>query len=239
MRSPRRGYTHMSIIDSVRQIASASFPTDWGEFRIFGFEREFDQGGWRRREGAVALTMGDVKSVPPLLRIHSQCLTGDVLGSLRCDCGKQLKRAFSLIAQEGSGIIIYEEQEGRGIGTMAKLLAYELQDSGLDTVEANEQLGFKSDYRNYILPIEILKHFGIARVRLLSNNPEKPLALEEAGIKVVELISCEVDAGPFAKEYLTTKKQKLGHLLKVGDSSGLDPRTCTPDSRSKNANCCW
>ena len=212
----------MSVYNSVQKIASATFPTDWGEFRIFGFEREFDEGGLRRKESAVALVMGDVKCVSPLLRIHSQCLTGDTLGSLRCDCGKQLKMAFSKIAEEGSGIIIYEKQEGRGIGIMAKLRAYELQDSGCDTVEANERLGFKCDYRNFILPVEILRHFGIAGVRLLSNNPQKLLALEEAGIKVVERISCEVDAGLFAEEYLKTKKQKLGHLLDIGTSCKLD-----------------
>lgn len=223
----------MSIYNnSIRQVASSTFPTDWGEFHIFGFERDFDQGGWRRRESAVALVMGDVKSAPPLLRIHSQCLTGDVFGSLRCDCGKQLKLAFSTIAQEGSGIIIYEQQEGRGIGTMAKLLAYGLQDSGCDTVEANERLGFKSDYRDFILPIEILRQFGIAGVRLLSNNPEKASALEKAGIKVVERVSCEVDAGPFAEQYLKTKKQKLGHLLMIGGSSDAIDGHDSPDSRT-------
>ena len=141
--------------DSIRQIASADFPTRWGKFRILGFEGEF--GADRTPETAVALVMGDVLSAPPLVRIHSQCLTGDVFGSLRCDCRQQLEMALSMIAQQGVGVLIYEQQEGRGIGLMAKLQAYELQDRGLDTVEANEKLGFAADCRLYALPVEVLK----------------------------------------------------------------------------------
>jgi GTP cyclohydrolase II len=199
-------------MDSVRQIASADFPTKWGQFRIFGFERDLEQGGWARREEAVALLMGDLKSAPPLVRIHSQCLTGDVLGSLRCDCGPQLDLALSLIAKEGAGALIYENQEGRGIGLMAKLQAYELQDQGRDTVEANELLGFKTDYREFVLPAEILKQFGISQVRLLSNNPQKVAALEHAGIKVVERVPCQVEGTHHTANYLRTKKEKMGHL---------------------------
>ena len=166
---------------SVQQIASADFPTRWGQFRIYGFRGETGADGDRRVEEAVALVMGDVKSALPLVRVHSQCLTGDVFHSLRCDCRQQLELALSMIAKEGAGIVIYEQQEGRGIGIMAKLQAYELQDAGLDTVEANERLGFKADHRDFTLPGEILKALGVTRVRLLSNNPEKVEALERVG----------------------------------------------------------
>ena len=157
--------------------------------------------------------MGDVLSAPPLVRIHSQCLTGDVFGSLRCDCRQQLEMALSMIAEQGAGVLIYEQQEGRGIGLMAKLQAYELQDAGLDTVEANERLGFKADHRHFTLPGEMLKALGIGKVRLLSNNPDKVSALEQAGIEVVERVPCEVDPSPHAEDYLKTKKEKLGHLF--------------------------
>src|SRR5438876_3511383 len=139
----------------VRKMAEADFPTRWGHFRILGFEQTAADGG--EPEEAVALVMGDIKTKPPLVRVHSQCLTGDVFGSLRCDCRQQLEMALSMIASNGAGVLIYEQQEGRGIGLMAKLQAYELQDSGLDTVEANERLGFKADHRDFTLPAEILK----------------------------------------------------------------------------------
>jgi GTP cyclohydrolase II len=164
-------------------------------------------------EEAVALVMGDVHSAAPLVRVHSQCLTGDVFGSLRCDCRQQLEMALAMIAGEGSGILIYEQQEGRGIGLMPKLQAYELQDSGLDTVEANEKLGFKADHREFALPAEMLKALEVKEVRLLSNNPDKVAALESAGIRVVERVPCEVTASPQAEEYLRVKKEKLGHLF--------------------------
>jgi len=201
------------IMNAIRQMASADFPTRWGRFRIYGFRGEFGSDGDRRVEEAVALVMGDVQSVPPLVRVHSQCLTGDVFHSLRCDCGQQIEMALSMIRDEGAGILIYEQQEGRGIGLMAKLQAYELQDSGLDTVEANERLGFKADYRDFTLPAEILKALGVRAVRLLSNNPEKVEALESAGVKVAERVPCEVTPSPHAEEYLKTKKEKLGHLF--------------------------
>ncbi len=157
--------------------------------------------------------MGDVKSRPPLVRVHSQCLTGDVFHSLRCDCRQQLEMALAMIAQEGAGILIYEQQEGRGIGLMAKLQAYELQDAGLDTVEANERLGFKADHRDFTLPGEMLKALGVTEVRLLSNNPDKVEALERAGVKVVERVPCEVEFNAQSEAYLKTKKEKLGHLF--------------------------
>jgi len=198
---------------SVKKIAEAKFPTRWGQFRILGFEGHFLSQGERRREEAVALVMGDIHTEPPLVRIHSQCLTGDVFGSLRCDCRQQLEMALAMVAEEGAGILIYEQQEGRGIGLMPKLQAYELQDSGLDTVEANEKLGFKADHREFALPAEILKALGVRSVRLLSNNPDKVAALENAGVTVAERVPCEVDPSTHAEEYLKTKREKLGHLF--------------------------
>jgi GTP cyclohydrolase II len=196
---------------SIKKLAEADFPTRWGRFRIMGFEGLFR--GDRRVEEAVALVMGDIHSAPPLVRIHSQCLTGDVFGSQRCDCRQQLEMSLSLIAQAGAGVLVYEMQEGRGIGLMAKLQAYELQDKGLDTVQANEQLGFKADHREFQLPAEILKALGLKAVRLLSNNPQKVAALETAGVKVTERVPCEVEPHAASEKYLRTKKQKLGHLL--------------------------
>ena len=190
-------------------MASAEFPTRWGQFRIFGFEGTVG----RQKEEAVALVMGDVRSAPPLVRVHSQCLTGDVFGSLRCDCRDQLEMALAMIAEAKAGILIYEQQEGRGIGLMAKLQAYQLQDEGLDTVEANERLGFKADHREYALPAEILKALGVTQVRLLSNNPDKVSALERGGIQVTERVPCEVVPSSYAEDYLKTKKEKLGHLF--------------------------
>jgi GTP cyclohydrolase II len=192
-------------------VAAADFPTRWGKFRILGFEGEF--GEEQRTETAVALVMGDVHTSPALVRIHSQCLTGDVFGSLRCDCRQQLEMALSMIAQQGAGVLVYEQQEGRGIGLMAKLQAYQLQDAGLDTVEANERLGFKADQREFALPAQVLRALGITQVRLLSNNPDKVAALERAGIQVVERVPCEVTASAHAEEYLKTKRDKMGHLF--------------------------
>ncbi len=196
---------------TLRKIAEADFPTRFGHFRIFGFE------GLRHgdTEEAVVLTLGDLsaKLGPPLVRVHSQCLTGDVFHSLRCDCRSQLELALDQIAKEGRGILIYEHQEGRGIGLMNKLRAYELQDQGLDTVEANERLGFAADLRDYVLPASILSYFGVQEVRLLSNNPNKVAALERARIRVAE--RAPIIAPPLATtaEYLKTKREKLGHLF--------------------------
>jgi GTP cyclohydrolase II len=209
----RSRYNQSVTTNAVQQLASADFPTRWGKFRIHGFRAEFGSDGNRRVEEAVALVMGDVQSAPPLVRVHSQCLTGDVFHSLRCDCRQQLEMALAMIRDLGAGILIYEQQEGRGIGLMAKLQAYELQDAGLDTVEANERLGFKADQRDFALPGQMLKGLGVHKVRLLSNNPEKVEALERAGIEVVERVPCEVAASPHAEEYLKTKKEKLGHLF--------------------------
>ena len=202
---------------SINKVAEADFPTRWGAFRILGFEGTPApaQPGCdpAEIEGLVALVMGDIHSAPPVMRIHSQCLTGDVFGSLRCDCRLQLELALSTIAKEGAGILLYEQQEGRGIGLMAKLKAYELQDAGMDTVEANVELGFAADCRAYEMPAEVLKLLGVTSVRLITNNPEKVAALEAAGIKVVERISAEVEPQDSFAAYLKTKHEKMGHIL--------------------------
>jgi GTP cyclohydrolase II len=203
---------------TVRKLAEADFPTRWGHFRIMGFEGQFRDGnkndGSMNKEEAVALVMGDIHAAPPLVRIHSQCLTGDVFGSLRCDCRQQLEMALSMIAQAGAGVLVYEQQEGRGIGLMAKLQAYELQDQGRDTAQANEDLGYKADHREFQLPAEILRALGLKAVRLLSNNPQKVAALESGGIKVAERVPCEVEPHAAAEKYLNTKKEKMGHLFR-------------------------
>jgi len=193
------------------KVAEADFPTRWGHFRIMGFEGHGSID--RRTETAVALVLGDIRTKPPLVRIHSQCLTGDVFASLRCDCRQQLELSLQSIAKAGGGVLVYEQQEGRGIGLMAKLQAYALQDQGMDTVEANEKLGFKSDLREFTLPAEVLKALGVNEVRLLSNNPEKVKALEHAGVRVIERVPCEVEAEPHSRRYMETKKKKMGHLL--------------------------
>ena len=192
------------------KVAEAAFPTEFGAFRIYGFEgRDGDF-----TEEAVALKMGELDGGrAPLVRIHSQCLTGDVFHSLRCDCRAQLEIALESIAQEGRGLLIYELQEGRGIGLLNKLRAYELQDHGADTVEANERLGFESDLRSYELPGIILRHFGLKAIRLLSNNPQKVEAVERAGVEVVERVPCLADVLDSRESYLRTKKEKMGHLL--------------------------
>lgn len=190
------------------KVVRAKLPTRYGDFQLFGFENESDG------EQAVALVRGDLGSFSaPLVRIHSQCFTGDTLHSLRCDCGDQLKQALSLISTSGSGILIYQMQEGRGIGLINKLRAYELQDQGVDTVDANLQLGFEADLRSYQFCAEILKYLGVNSVRLLSNNPDKIKGLEEAGVHVVERVPSLVESSRFCRDYLQTKKEKMGHLL--------------------------
>jgi len=210
--------------ERVVKVADADFPTRWGHFRILGFEghlpaprpccEESIQQG-KRVEGLVALVMGDIHSAPPVVRIHSQCLTGDVFGSLRCDCRLQLELALSKIASQGAGILLYEQQEGRGIGLMAKLRAYELQDHGRDTVEANEELGYAADCRAFELPAQVLKRMGVSSVRLITNNPEKVAALESAGIAVVERVSAEVVPQESFEKYLKTKQEKMGHIVET------------------------
>jgi GTP cyclohydrolase II len=205
--------------ESVKKVAEAEFPTRWGAFRILGFEGTTAADGGKpgackvdEVEGLVALVMGDVHSTPPLVRIHSQCLTGDVFGSLRCDCRLQLELALNQIGKEGAGILLYEQKEGRGIGLMAKLKAYQLQDQGLDTVEANVKLGFAPDCREYELPAEVLKLMGVKSVRLMTNNPEKVQALESAGITVAERVSAEVVPLDTFADYVRVKQEKMGHI---------------------------
>ena len=196
------------------RVASTVLPTKWGVFRLLGFERRVCDCN-AEVETAVALILGDPLQDTPLVRIHSQCFTGEVLGSLRCDCAEQLEFAMRSIAREKRGLLIYEHQEGRGIGLMAKLQSYALQDRGLDTIAANHALGFKTDHRDFRLPVDVLTHIGVRRVRLLSNNPDKVRALVNAGIDVVEQIPCEIRPSPHALTYLRTKKERMGHALKL------------------------
>jgi 3,4-dihydroxy-2-butanone 4-phosphate synthase/GTP cyclohydrolase II len=217
------------------RIATTRMPTKCGMFEAIGFERDVSNGS-QRVETAFAIVLGDVTTGAPLLRIHSQCFTGEVLGSLRCDCAGQLEMAMQAIAEEGRGLVIYEYQEGRGIGLMAKLEAYELQDAGLDTVQANHALGLEADLRNYDLSVAMLRDLGVSQVRLLSNNPDKSRALSDAGIKVVARIPCEVTPTAHSLEYLRTKKEKMGHVLALGPLEGAEqPKTSHVDKSNRSA----
>src|SRR5246127_452315 len=189
----------------IRIVARAKLPTRFGPFEILGIE------GKDERESAVALVHGPIRSKTPLVRIHSQCLTGDVLASERCDCRAQLEFSLRRIAAAPSGILLYLPQEGRGIGLMNKLRAYELQDRGMDTVEANEELGFAADSRDYAFSAAALRLLGVRRVRLLSNNPDKVAQLEKAGIRVVERLPCRPRTSHASRGYLETKRAKMGH----------------------------
>lgn len=192
----------------LQEVAQAALPSKFGKFRIHGF------AGNGPMEEAVALVHGKIDGKrAPLVRIHSQCLTGDVLASLRCDCRAQLELSLKKIAKAGSGILLYLPQEGRGIGLMNKLRAYQLQDGGMDTVEANEKLGFAADARDYEFSTQVLRQLGVEKVRLLSNNPEKVRQLEAAGIKVVERVPCQPRISKISRAYLQTKKDKMGHIL--------------------------
>jgi GTP cyclohydrolase II len=209
MRTPtRRKPLSKNGRPSARSVAHAELPTRYGRFTIYGFQ------GARPQEEAVALVRGNVNGkTAPLVRVHSQCLTGDVLASLRCDCRAQLELSLKKIGQASSGILLYLPQEGRGIGLMNKLRAYELQDGGMDTVEANQELGFAADARDYDFSAQILKQLGARKIRLLSNNPEKVRQLEQAGIRVVERVPCQPRVSKTSRAYLQTKKKKMGHIL--------------------------
>jgi 3,4-dihydroxy 2-butanone 4-phosphate synthase/GTP cyclohydrolase II len=217
--------TGTALSGPIRRVASTRLPTRWGEFQLLGFERKVFTRT-QRVDTAFAMILGDITGPAPLVRIHSQCFTGEVLGSLRCDCNDQLELAMRAIAAEGRGVIIYEHQEGRGIGLMAKLRAYALQDGGLDTIEANHALGLKADCRDFTLSTAILRQLGIDRVRLLSNNPAKVRAVIDAGIEVVERVACEAAPTPHSLPYLRTKKERMGHALRLwqtdGDQEPLD-----------------
>jgi len=195
---------------SVERVAVATLPTEWGEFQIAGYR------SLTTTEEFVVLFKGEMtRDIPTLVRIHSQCLTGDVFNSNKCDCGRQLHQTMQMIEQEGRGAIVYQQQEGRGIGILNKIRAYALQDQGADTVEANEKLGLAVDLRDYRQCAEILFDLGLCKVRVVSNNPLKIQALEEAGLRVVERVSIEVDPTEDSAGYLRTKKEKLGHLLEL------------------------
>ena len=199
-----------TISRTVERVAEALLPTEFGEFRIIGYR------SLNSDEEFVALVRGEQPSDrPTLVRIHSQCLTGDVFGSTKCDCGQQLHTAMRMIQREGRGAIVYQQQEGRGIGILNKIRAYALQDEGADTIEANEKLGLAVDLRCYEQCAEILRDLGLARVRLMSNNPDKLRALEEAGLNVVERVSLAIPPADAARHYLRTKKEKMGHLLEL------------------------
>ncbi|HUS13379.1 MAG TPA: GTP cyclohydrolase II [Pyrinomonadaceae bacterium] len=193
---------------SVERVAVATLPTEWGQFEIAGYRSLTSD------EEFVALYKGEMRrDIPTLVRIHSQCLTGDVFGSTKCDCGPQLHQTMQMIEREGRGAVVYQLQEGRGIGILNKIRAYALQDKGADTVEANEQLGLAVDAREYRQCGEVLYDLGLCRVKVISNNPLKLRALEEAGLNIIERVSIEVDPSKPAERYLRTKKEKLGHLL--------------------------
>jgi GTP cyclohydrolase II len=198
----------------LQQIADISFPTHWANYRLLAFEgiHASGEGVEAGVETALALVLGDIHSVPPLVRIHSQCTTGDVFHSLRCDCHDQLQLALRTIADDGAGVLLYEHQEGRGIGLMEKLRAYELQDQGLDTIEANLQLGHAIDLRDYALAVDILRFLKIGSLRLMTNNPDKIRAVASAGIEIAERLSADVAESPHSAQYLATKRDKLGHL---------------------------
>jgi GTP cyclohydrolase II len=204
---PRKRKSRKIPKTRIRIVARAKLPTRFGPFEILGVE------GGNPKENAVALVHGRIRSQTPLVRIHSQCLTGDVLSSERCDCRAQLELSLRRIAAAPSGILLYLPQEGRGIGLMNKLRAYELQDRGMDTVEANEKLGFAADSRDYRFSAAALRLLGVRRVRLLSNNPDKVQQLESAGIHVVERVPCRPRISQVSRAYMETKRTKMGHLL--------------------------
>ena len=195
---------------TIQKKAEANLPTHWGDFSVIAYEDE------KNAEEHLLLYMGELAN-DSLLRIHSQCLTGDTLYSLKCDCGSQLAMALEKIASEGKGMIIYMAQEGRGIGLVNKIRAYELQDKGMDTVEANEALGFAADERDYSYCKEILSSVNIESVRLMTNNPRKIVGLQGHGLEVVERVPLEIESNPKNKNYLHTKKSKLGHMIKSSD----------------------
>jgi 3,4-dihydroxy 2-butanone 4-phosphate synthase/GTP cyclohydrolase II len=210
LNASRLNRRHTRKSRTVEQVTEARLPTELGEFRIIGYQ------SLTTNEEFIMLARGQIsESSATLVRIHSQCLTGDVFGSVKCDCGRQLRAAMEMIAQEGRGVIVYQQQEGRGIGIINKIRAYALQDQGADTIEANEQLGLAVDLRCYEQCAEILRDLGLNRVRLISNNPEKMQALAQMGLDLVERVALSIPPTDAAKSYLRTKKEKLGHFLEL------------------------
>lgn len=200
---------------TLKKIADVTLPTRWADFNLLAFERtDADKHGkGERTETILALTLGNIHRAPPLVRIHSQCTTGEVFHSMRCDCYEQLHLALRGIAEQGAGVLVYEHEEGRGIGLMEKLRAYELQDQGLDTIEANLRLGHAVDLRDYGLSVEVLRFLNIRSVQLMTNNPEKINAVRSAGIEIARRVSADVPANPHSAQYLAIKRSKLGHLF--------------------------
>jgi 3,4-dihydroxy 2-butanone 4-phosphate synthase/GTP cyclohydrolase II len=195
---------------TVERVAEANLPTESGEFRLIGYRSLVSD------EEFVVLARGSLKAEKPaLVRIHSQCLTGDVFGSVKCDCGQQLQAAMKLIAKENCGVIVYQQQEGRGIGIINKIRAYALQDAGADTIEANEQLGLAVDLRRYEQCAEILLDLGLRRVRLMSNNPEKTRAVEKCGLEIVERVPLSIEFHKSLERYLKTKRERMGHAINL------------------------
>lgn len=217
-------------VEDLKRVATIDFPTRWAQFLLLAFEGFYERiEGERRKQTALALVTGPIRDTVPLVRIHSQCITGDVFHSLRCDCHDQLHLALRTIAEAGAGILIYEQQEGRGIGLIEKIRAYELQDQGLDTVDANLKLGHEVDLRDYRLAADILRWLEVKVVRVITNNPDKIAALQSSGIEVVERLSADVPVDPRCVRYLHTKRDKLGHLI---ESLPTYPCTVGPPSHT-------
>jgi GTP cyclohydrolase II len=221
-------------LTTLKQIADVNFPTPWADFRLLGFEvfRIDPNTNTESRETALALVLGNNSGISPIVRIHSQCITGEVFHSLRCDCRDQLHLALRLIADEGSGVLVYEYQEGRGIGLMEKLRAYGLQDQGLDTIDANLELGYAVDSRDYEIPVQVLRYLKIGSLRLISNNPDKVNAVLAAGICIVERIDADVLPNVHSARYLNTKRQRLGHLSSHISDMSVHPNRCTYEAPS-------
>jgi GTP cyclohydrolase II len=217
---------------TLKKLADVILPTRWADFNLLAFEgADADKhAGVPRTETVLALTLGNIHSAPPLVRIHSQCMTGEVFHSMRCDCYEQLHLALRAIAEQGAGVLVYEHQEGRGIGLIEKLRAYQLQDQGLDTIDANLRLGHAVDLRSYRLSVEVLRFLNVRSLQLMTNNPDKINAVRSAGIEIIRRVSADVAANPHSAKYLATKRSKLGHLsnstadfLNTGDHSVCHP----------------
>ena len=227
---------------TLKKVAEIILPTRWAEFQLLAFEGS--EAGNRAEDQAtqtiLALTLGDLHSAPPLVRIHSQCMTGEVFHSMRCDCYEQLHLALQTIAKLGAGVLVYEHQEGRGIGLMEKLRAYQLQDQGLDTIEANIRLGHAVDLRNYGLAVEVLRFLDLRSIQLMTNNPDKLRAVRSAGITIRRRVSADVPANPHSSRYLDTKRDRLGHLFNSPerplDAVSYKPRS-TPPATARQAPC--